>query len=292
VSVADGAAAEGAAATFPARPPGLPDHLVWEPPVFDAHEFAPRRTAYCFVVVVWNEGERLRAQLARMQERAALADILVADRRSDDGSTDPDFLASRGVRTLLVTDEPGLCTATRMALAYALAQGYEGVVTVDGNGKDGVEAIERFVARLDEGCDLVQGSRYLPGGHHAHTPLDRWLGTRLVMSPILSLAARHRFTDPTNGFRAMSRRYLLDPRLQPLRREFVRFQLQLYLTVRASRLGYRATEIPVHRAYPADGPVPTKIRNLRTKLLNVWEMLQTAAGVYDYDPPPPPRDGS
>jgi dolichol-phosphate mannosyltransferase len=91
------------------------------------------------------------------------------------------------------------------------------------------------------------------------------------MSPLLSLAARRRFTDPTNGFRAKSRRYLLAPRLQPLRREFVRFQLQLYLTVRAARLGYRATEIPVHRAYPADGPVPTKIRNLRTKLLNVWE---------------------
>ena len=96
------------------RHPGRPD-LIWEPPAFETVELAPRRTRYCFAVVTWNEGDRLRRQLTRMQERAHLADIVVADRRSSDGSTDPAFLRERGVRALLTTDEGGLCTATRMA---------------------------------------------------------------------------------------------------------------------------------------------------------------------------------
>lgn len=258
-----------------------PAHLIWEVPEHERHELAPRRTRYCFIVVVWNEGERLRGQLARMAERADLADIIIADGRSSDGSTDPQRLREHGVRALLITDERGLCTATRMALAYAIDEGYEGVITVDGNGKDGVEALGDFIAALDQGYDLVQGSRYLPGGFHAHTPLERYLGTRLVMSPILSLGAGRYFTDPTNAFRACSRRYLTDPRLQPLRRQFVRFNLQLYLTYRAHRLGYRTAEIPVRRVYPDDGTIPTKIVRFRTKVLNVWEMLQVACGRYN-----------
>jgi dolichol-phosphate mannosyltransferase len=260
--------------------PRRPAHLIWEPPAFETHEFAPKRTRYCFITVVWNEGERLKQQLVRMQERAALADIIVADGRSTDGSTAPDLLRRRGVRTLLITDERGLSTATRMALAYAIEEGYEGVITVDGNGKDGVEAVTDFIAALDEGYDLIQGSRYLQGGVHANTPLDRYLGTRLVMSPCISLGARHFFSDPTNAFRACSRRYLVDPGLQPIRKEFVRFNLQLYLTCRANRLGYRVTEIPVRRCYPAGASVPTKICSVWTKCLNVWEMLLVAAGFY------------
>lgn len=261
-------------------PPYRPAHLIWEPPAFETHEFAPKRTRYCFITVVWNEGERLKQQLARMQERAVLADIIVADGRSTDGSTEPSFLQQRGVRTLLITDERGLCTATRMALAYAIEQGYEGVITVDGNGKDGVEAVTDFIAALDEGYDLIQGSRYLRGAVQKNTPLDRYLGTRLIMSPFISVGARHFFSDPTNAFRACSRRYLIDAGLQPIRKEFVRFNLQLYLTYRANRLGYRVKEIPVRRCYPDDGSVPTKIHSFSTKCLNVWEMLLVAAGFY------------
>ena len=46
-----------------------------------------------------------------------------------------------------------------MLLDYALGEDYEGFVLLDGNGKDGVEAIPSFFAALDEGFDYVQGSR-------------------------------------------------------------------------------------------------------------------------------------
>lgn len=273
-------------AAYPAptsRPAAPPPPAGWQPPVHECVELFARRTRYCVAVTVWNEGERFAAQLRRMQPYAHLADIVVADWRSSDGSTAPERLREHGVRALLTTDEGGLGTAVRMALAWAIEQGYDGIVTLDGNGKDGVDAIPRFLECLDAGFDFVQGSRFLAGGEHANTPFARHLGIRLLVSPLLSLAARRYISDPTNGFRAMSRRYLTDPRLQPVRAIFVRFNLQLYLVRRAVPLGCRFVEIPVRRVYPA-GDVPTKITRLSTKLLFVWELLRTVAGSYD-----PPR---
>ncbi|MEZ5392932.1 MAG: hypothetical protein R2724_08660 [Bryobacterales bacterium] len=98
-----------------------------------------------------------------MRPNAHLADIIIADGDSSDGSTEEGFLRSCGVRTLLVTRERGLGTALRMGFDYALAQGYEGVVTVDGNGKDGVGAIPEFLRLLDQGYDFIQGSRFVRG---------------------------------------------------------------------------------------------------------------------------------
>jgi len=255
----------------------------WQPPRFDVTELRPRSTRYCFAVITLDEGERLRKQLQRMQPFADRIDLIVADGRSTDGSTTPDRLGEANVRALISTSERGLGTAIRMALAYALCEGYEGVTLVDGNGKDGVEAVPEFISALDAGYDFVQGSRFLPGGHHEHTPLERYLGVKYVMSPILSLGAGRRYTDVTNGFKAMSRRFLLDPRVQPLRDVFVRFNLQLYLNYRAARLGFRVREIPVVRVYPEDGSLPTKIVHTRTKVRNVLEMALTAAG--HYNPP-------
>lgn len=249
-------------------------------PVYEVNEFAAKNTRYCVAAVVLNEGMRIQNQLKRMMKYAALADIIIADGRSDDGSTDHAFLQSVGVRTLLVTDEPGLSTATRMAIHYAMEQGYQGIITVDGNGKDGVEALPQFIHALDNGYDMVQGSRFIKGGVHRNTPLERYIGIRYLVAPLLALSS-FRYTDPTNAFRAMSRRFLCDERVQPLRDIFVRFNLQLYVIYRAAKLGFKVTEIPVTRVYPDDGSIPTKIVNWKIKRLFLKELFFTVVGRYN-----------
>ncbi len=260
--------------------------LIWELPSenIEVREFRQKRTKYCFITIVWNEGERIKVQLQKMALKAEEADIIVVDGDSDDGSIEAENLQKSGVRSLLRSKAPGLCTATRIAIAYAMEQGYEGIVTVDGNNKDGVEAISDFIAALDEGFDLVQGSRYLPGGHHENTPLERTLALRLLFSPILSLAGGYWFTDVTNGFRACSMRFLLNPRVQPIRKTFVSFNLQMYLVYRAAKLGMKVKEIPVIRVYPPDGQVPSKLVTWRKKAFCFFEMIFTALGFYNPRP--------
>lgn len=242
----------------------------------------PRPARPCVVIPVLNEGERFAAQLARMEPLLADLDLYVVDGGSTDGCTDPERLAAAGAAARLrLLDGPGLSAQLRAGFAHALAARHPGVVTLDGNGKDGVDAIPSFVRALDAGWDFVQGSRYLPGGHSENTPLDRTLAVRLLHAPLLSLASGVRYTDTTNGFRAFSARFLEDPRVLPFREVFQTYSLHYYLSVRAARLGFRVKELPVTRVYPAQGPVPSKIGGLRGKARIIGQLLAAAGGLYD-----------
>lgn len=97
----------------------------------------------------------------------------------------------------------------------------------------------------------------------------------------MSVAAGVHYTDTTNGFRAYSRRFLLDPRVQPFRDVFVGYELHYYLAIRAAKLGFRVCETPVSRVYPAHGPVPTKISPLRGNWLVLRTLVRALRGAYD-----------
>ncbi len=254
-----------------------------EVPPHEVTEFAPKRTKYCFIPIVYNEGPRFIDQIERMGKNAGLADIIVAERRSTDGCTAPELLKRCGVRALLTTDEAGGASAIRMGFAYALKEGYNGVILSDGNGKDGVESLPDYLQKLDEGYDFVQGSRFMPGGVERNTPLLRVIGIRWIMAPLVWLGSGFWYTDATNGFRAYSERLLRDPRVEPLRNCFVHFNVQYYLSVMAPALRFRVIEIPVARVYPAEGPVPTKVVGARRNFHALWEMVLTV--FRHYGPP-------
>lgn len=254
--------------------PGVPEH--------ERHVFAPKRHRFCVAVFVINEGERIRAQLREMARFADEIDIIVADGGSTDGSLAIDSLGEVRLRALLVKRDVGRLSAQmRMAIAFALEEGYDGMIVIDGNGKDDVSAIPAFVRLLEDGFDHIQGSRYIPGGRGINTPLSRSLGVRLLHAPVVSLAAHHRYTDTTNGFRAYSRRLLEDPRVAPLRDAFVGYELHYYLAIKAARLGFRCVETPVTRRYPEKGKAPTKIHGVSGNLGILTTLLRVVRGRYD-----------
>lgn len=266
------------------HPPPILDDSDWDVPAHETALYAERRHRHALVIPVINEGARIRDQLLRIQAAGLPVDVVIADGGSTDGSLDADFVAKAGVRAVLTKTGPGKLSAQlRMAYAWALRQGYAGIVTVDGNGKDGVEAVAAMVANLEDGCDYVQGSRYLPGGAAENTPLERTIANRLIHAPLLSLSGRHWFTDTTNGFRAYSAAYLTHPDVRPFRDEFQVYNLLFYLTVRAGQLGLKVAHVPVVRRYPDDGKVPTKIGGFASKLALLKETVIAATGGYTPD---------
>lgn len=264
----------------------MTQHVAQQPgvPAFEQTEFAPKRSAYCLLIPIINEGRRILTELDRAQAAGVhqACDIILCDGGSTDGSMEPDGLARRGVNTLLVKRGPGKQGAQlRMGLYFALQRGYEGVLTIDGNNKDSIESVPLFLEKLAQGYDLVQGSRFIKGGRAVNTPPSRWLAVRFIHAPVISLAARHWFTDTTNAYRAYSRAYLTHPQVKPLREVFTGYELLAYLSVRATRLGLRACEVPVERAYPKAGPAPTKIKGFKgnSDLLRV--LFAALTGRYD-----------
>lgn len=239
-------------------------------------------TKYCVVVPVINEGERIQIQLQKMKEISKDIDIIIADGGSNDSSLEIDFLKSCNVRALLSKEDKGKLSAQlRMAYSFAIEEGYEGIVTVDGNGKDSVESIYEFIKKLDDGYDMIQGSRFIPGGAAINTPKIRHFAVKLIHIPVISIIARFKYTDTTNGFRGYSKKYLEHPEVEPFRNVFDTYELLAYLSIKAPKLGLKTCEVPVTRTYPDDGKVPTKISSFRGNFLLIEILWHLALGKYD-----------
>lgn len=231
-------------------------------PRFECMEYQDRKKDYVVLIPIINEGERILKELkrARKYDIADYADIVICDGGSTDGSTEERILKNLQVNTLLIKRDSGKQGAQlRMGIWWALQRKYKGIITIDGNNKDSIEDVPRFIEKLKEGYDLVQGSRFIKGGRAINTPFMRLVSVRLIHAPIISITAKQKFTDTTNAYRAYSARYLLDEKVMPLRDIFMTYELLAYLSVRGTQLGYKACEIPVTRAYPRKGKTPTKI---------------------------------
>ena len=252
-------------------------------PKFMAYEYGPKKRDFALLIPIINEGERIARELKRAQDANInqVVDIIICDGGSTDGSTEHEKLQSLDVNTLLVKEDIGKQGAQlRMGLSWALARGYKGIVTIDGNDKDSIEDVPKFVEKLLSGYDFVQGSRFIKGGEAVNTPPIRYGAVRLIHAPVISLTAGQWFTDTTNAYRAYSRRYLTDERVQPLRDVFMGYELLAYLSVRASQLGFKACEIPVSRKYPKSGKTPTKISFLGGNLDLLKVLFKNMAGAY------------
>ena len=255
----------------------------WQVPSYDSRLWLGRQHPWCVVIPVINEGERIKSLLTRM---AALkientADIIIVDGGTTDGSLELQALQQVGVRGLLVKTAPGKLSAQlRCAYAFALDQGYEGIVTIDGNDKDDPDAIPRFIEALKQGVDFVQASRFVAGGVAENTPKSRDFAIRFIHAPMLSLASGFKWTDTTQGFRAYSRKLLLDPKLAPFRDEFMTYELLAYLSYRAPKLGHRCIELATVRRYPK-GEVPTKISSVKGNLSVLQILLKACLGKYN-----------
>lgn len=253
-------------------------------PRFAYTEYAAKSSDYCVLIPVINEGARIRHELERALRAGifSFADIVICDGGSADGSLADETLRSLRVNALLVKRDAGRQGAQlRMGIWWALQRGYQGIITIDGNDKDSIEDVPRFIQKLREGYDLVQGSRFVKGGRAVRTPPFRYAAVRLIHAPVISLTAGQHFTDTTNAYRAYSRRYLLDPRVRPLREVFNSYELLAYLSVRATQIGFRACEIPVCRAYPKTGKTPTKISRIRGNGNLIKILLLNAVGWYN-----------
>ena len=217
---------------------------------------------------IWNEGEKFKRLAEKMEaflgerrnDPEAAYQFLVVDDGSDDGVAAElrgryQFLwHSHGVNR-------GAGAAVRTIYRVAREQGCAIAVTIAGNGKDDPQEIPRLVQPiLQDGYDLVQGSRYLEGGGHAGMPAYRIIATRYLHPKLLSWFTGRTITDSTNGFRAL-RLSILEQGGIALEQDWLdRYELEPYLLYQALTCGYRVLEVPVKKVYPERGKSYTKMK--------------------------------
>ena len=256
-------------------------------PDFESYELLPKQSDHCLMIPVLNEKGRIEVELERAIKNHVdeFCDIIILDGGSTDEGVNLDNLNRLGVNTLLVKTGAGKQGAQlRMGFYYAKKRGYIGFITVDGNNKDSIEKAPSFVEKLNDGYDFIQGSRYLPDGGAENTPFIRNIAVRIIHAPMISKAAKYKFTDTTNSFRGYSLKYITHPDLDLFRDVFSGYELLAYMSVRAGQLGLKITEIPVMRNYPPKGRAPTKISPVRGSFDLLKILLKAVSGKYN------PRD--
>ncbi len=155
------------------------------------------------IIPAFNEEGILRAVISNIRTFLAQADILVVN----DGSTDGTGRIARE-EGVLILDHPynmGIGATVQTGFQYALTNGYEIAVQIDGDGQHLPEFVSSLVEPISEGrCNLVIGSRYLSDEGFKSTFL-RKLGIKFFVTLIWVFTGR-RITDPTSGFRSVDRK--------------------------------------------------------------------------------------
>lgn len=157
------------------------------------------------LIPAFNEAERIGPVIDGVRRHAPDADILVVD----DGSTDATAVVARETCACVVshTFNLGVGSALQTGYKYAFRAGYSFVVQLDADGQHDPVYVQLLLSTLMKTqADLVIGSRFLSDNYHTMT-YPRRIGVRLF-AWLLSILIHERITDPTSGFRAMTRRVL------------------------------------------------------------------------------------
>ncbi|MCS6804826.1 MAG: glycosyltransferase family 2 protein [Acidobacteriota bacterium] len=213
--------------------------------------------------------EKSIGRVIEQLKQIGLSDIAIVDDGSTDGTSE--ILQAHGITVLRSGAREGLGMAARSLFQYARHHQFEVVVTLAGNGKDDPMQIPRLLQPLlEEGYDLVQGSRYLPGGSYTNMPFYRWLGTRLIYPLLFFLVTGRWMTDATNGFRAFRMSLFDDPRINLHQDWLSQYEMEPYILYKAVTLGYKVKEVPVSKTYPKRGEEYTKMK----PITGWWSILR------------------
>ena len=197
------------------------------------------------VTPTYNEKENLPRFLDAVRSAYPEAHILVVDDNSPDGTGDlADGIAAKDphVRVMHRAGKLGLGTAYIEGFRKGLDEGYDRFFEMDADLSHDPKYLKAFVAALDDGADVVIGSRNIPGGNVEGWGFTRHFiskGGSLYARTILGLATR----DLTSGFKAFTRRALEAIDFETVRSNGYSFQIEM--TFRAAHKGMKITEVPI-----------------------------------------------
>jgi dolichol-phosphate mannosyltransferase len=228
------------------------------------------------VLPTYNERENLRDALTRIREVAdghgLQLHTLVVDDDSPDGTgelADKLALELPDVEVLHRADKEGLGKAYIAGFRHALAQGADLLFEMDADLSHDAGYLPDFIRRIDDGADVVLGSRYVRGGGVENWGVSRRVISRggcLYARTILGLPVH----DVTGGFKCFRRHVLETIDLDAIQTAGYGFQIEM--TYRAWQLGFRIDEVPIIFVDRKVGSSKMSNAIALEAMLNVWRL--------------------
>jgi dolichol-phosphate mannosyltransferase len=200
------------------------------------------------VVPTYNERENIGPLVSELLLRAENLDVWVADDGSPDGTADAVRRVAQEhpgrVDLVLRQEKGGRGAAVIAAFKKGLAdpRGYRIFFEMDADFSHHPREIPKFLEKL-ETCDMVIGSRYVPGGGTSEwgwaRPALSWLANKYV-----ALVAGIPVRDTTSGYRAYRRDVLEATAFDRIRVKG--YAVHGEMAYQAWIHGFRLGEVPIH----------------------------------------------
>lgn len=161
----------------------------------------------------------------------------------DDGSTDrtAELACAAGAEVLRHQANLGKGASLQEGFRLALAEGWEGVIVLDGDGQHEPEYIPRFLAAArEEGSEIVLGNRM---DSSLRMPAIRY-NTNWLTSRIVSFLAGKNIPDSQCGFRLLKKEVL-----EQVTCATRNYDMESEQLIKAGRLGFRIFSVPINCIY-------------------------------------------
>ncbi len=174
--------------------------------------------------------------------------ILVADDNSPDGTGDEVRRLMKKWKNLNINvgEKKGLGAAYVRAMTYAIEKdNADVVISMDADTQHDPRSIPDFLAKMDEGYDIVIGTRYSQGGSMPKNwPLIRKMFSVTANTIIRIITGRINIHDWTGGFRAIKKEVFLEERDKV--KSFQGYTFQVAFLYKSVLDGHKIGEVPIH----------------------------------------------
>jgi dolichol-phosphate mannosyltransferase len=197
------------------------------------------------VLPTYNEALNIAEVLDKVRAAVPDAEILVVDDGSPDGTAELAgqlAIQLKQIDVLRRAGKAGLGSAYRAGFRIGLERGLDVMIEMDSDLSHDPAALPSLLEAIDDGADLVIGSRYVPGGSIPQWRLHRRLLSRWgnrYAAALLKLGV----CDSTGGYRAYRATVLKAIDLDAVRADGYGFQIEM--TYAVARAGGKIVEVPI-----------------------------------------------
>jgi len=199
----------------------------------------------CVIVPTYNEKENIESLITQLLALPTRVQVIVVDDNSPDGTGEiADRLMLENAGRVSVIHRPnklGLGTAYTTGFKEALRERADLICSMDADFSHNPQHVPDIVEKINQGFDLVIGSRYVPGAGSTQTinrKVFSW-GANTIVRVLLDLHAH----DTTAGFRCYRRHALESLDLASIKSSGYSFLFEMIFTV--ERCGWTVGEVPI-----------------------------------------------
>ena len=193
------------------------------------------------IIPAYNEEEALATIIAKTFQYVDRVIVV------DDGSVDKTVEVAMEAGAEVISHKANLGKGEALKSGFKAIDDDSIIITIDGDGQHNPDEIPNLIKPIvEEGADLVNGSRYM-NGVEENTPAYRRVGQK-VLDIATNISAGIKVTDSQSGFRAFSNRSR-----DCFRFKDTGFGIESEMLVDAAEAGLKIVEVPITVRYDVDG---------------------------------------